>query len=163
VNVPANAGRTASRWDRGMMKRTHKHYCLLLVCLLGASCASVESQTNEAADLKRQNDSLYQEGLVKGKAEARADILANRVKYYQGGITLPTDALQKQILKQKYSVELVGMGCAMAPPIAGLVVGYNSVSSAHLEKKHGQDVIAASRAEAKARQQGTERAERPNQ
>jgi len=144
------------------MKQPHMLSWLLMLCLLGASCAPVVSQTSETEDLKGQNDRLYQEGLVKGKAEARADILANRVKYYQGGITLPTDALQKQILKEQYSVELVGMGCVMAPPIAGLVVGYNSVSSAHLEKKHGKDVIAASRAEAKARLQGTETTERPN-
>jgi hypothetical protein len=94
----------------------------------------------------------YQDAYRRGKAEARADILASRPRILTYGLPDPARPEYAELLEQRLGVQLDPIAaCLVTDEITGRAEGYDVVMIGHLEARHGRGILDRLWAEAERR------------
>lgn len=84
----------------------------------------------------------YEEARRRGKAEARADIAAGRLRLLTYGYPAAARWKYGELLEQRLGVELHPIaGCVVDDGITGRADGYDAVMHAHLEAQYGRGIL----------------------
>lgn len=106
-----------------------------------ASAPKPEPQLIASIDLTIGNPTV---AFARGAARAKADIETGVLKLQTFGLAeppSPADAAKAERLKKRYGIEWVNAGRAVTPVTQAFADGYNSVSEAEIERRHGQAVL----------------------
>ena len=113
------------------------------------SLATWADETNHGAAFGSENEMLYGQGIKQGKEQAHSDLSNNIVRIYMIVLPGPIFQRQKQILMEKYSVDLESVGDVRPPPPRdGYLTGYNKEVTAFLKERYGKDVLSETQAQA---------------
>lgn len=124
---------------------------IILTALFCVGLASRADETNKVSTLGDDNERLYHEAIPQGKEQAQQDLTNNIVRFYVVAFPGPIFQREKQILKDRYSVDLVSVGDVRPPPPRdGFLTGYNQIVSAFLQKTYGKDILAETEAQVEA-------------